>query len=401
MVEVISNQSWFSRMGGAIKGVIFGCLLFLIAIPVLFMNEGRSVRRAKGLAEGAGSVVEVETDQVDAANEGKFVHLSGTATTKEPLADEVFGIVFDGIRLERHVEMYQWVETTSKKTKKKLGGGTKTITTYDYEQKWAPKLVNSSEFEQAEGHQNPTQMPYEQFKTQANDVELGAFKLSKSLVGKISKPEVIKFEKEQLPEEISFMATISQDAPNGGPRMYIAGGSVALTQKAKIGDVRIWFTGTPETEVSVMAKQVGNSFEPFKTHSGTSLNMLETRIASAELMIEKEQAANTALTWMLRMLGIGMMCGGLGIALRPLAVMGDVVPFIGSIVGFGMTLIATVAGTGAAFCVISVAWLFYRPLIGVPLLVIGAGLIFWTIKSIRSTKPAQNEDLPVASLVDN
>jgi hypothetical protein len=39
-----SRESWFGRIGGAIKGVLVGLTLFLVAFPILFWNEGRAVR---------------------------------------------------------------------------------------------------------------------------------------------------------------------------------------------------------------------------------------------------------------------------------------------------------------------------------------------------------------------
>lgn len=397
MLEVVTHRSWINRMGGAVKGVVFGGLLFLVAFPVLFLNEGRAVRTAKGLAEGAGSVVEVPVDEVDDSNEGKFVHVSGKATTSQNLTDDPFGVTFEGIRLNRNVEMYQWVETTTSKTKKKLGGGTKTVTVYDYEQRWVPTLVDSSGFEQTSGHENPTQLPYQQFQTQASDVDLGVFKLPKSLVDQIDNPESIYFDLDNLPVGIASDSKIVNDAPDSGQRLYILKNGTDA-KSPQIGDVRVWFMGTPETEISVMAKQVANSFEPFQTHAGTQLNMLANEIVSAEFMIAKAEADNKALTWMLRILGIALMCGGIALVLKPLSVLGDVVPFVGTIIGMGTSLIALMVGTGAAFCTISLAWLFYRPMIGLPLLILGAGLIFWTIKTVRSRSESEIKTIqPVAA----
>ena len=81
----VTNQNWFSRMGGAIKGIVFGAILVLISFPLLFWNEGRAVHRARTLAEGRGLVVaDVPIESVDANNEGKLVHMTGTATSTTP-----------------------------------------------------------------------------------------------------------------------------------------------------------------------------------------------------------------------------------------------------------------------------------------------------------------------------
>ena len=57
-VTRVENIGWGSRIIDSIKGVLFGLLLFVIAFPLLFWNEGRAVRRAQDLAEGRGAVVE-------------------------------------------------------------------------------------------------------------------------------------------------------------------------------------------------------------------------------------------------------------------------------------------------------------------------------------------------------
>ena len=64
----------------------------------------------------AGLVVSVSLDAVDAANDGKLVHVSASTATDDVLVDEPFGISENVIQLTRHVEMYQWVEDKSRPT---------------------------------------------------------------------------------------------------------------------------------------------------------------------------------------------------------------------------------------------------------------------------------------------
>ena len=86
----VTSESWFGRIGGALKGIVFGVLLIAIAFFVLFKNEGRAVNRYKTLKEGAGIVVSVGSEAVDSANEGKLIHLTGLATTDEILKDPAY-----------------------------------------------------------------------------------------------------------------------------------------------------------------------------------------------------------------------------------------------------------------------------------------------------------------------
>ena len=51
-----TTQGWLSRIMESIKGVLVGLLFFVLAFPLLWFNEGRAVRTARSLEEGAGSV---------------------------------------------------------------------------------------------------------------------------------------------------------------------------------------------------------------------------------------------------------------------------------------------------------------------------------------------------------
>ena len=182
----VTNQSWFSRLGNAFKGIIFGLIFVAVSFPLLFWNEGRAVKRYKTLKEGGGAVISISADTVDPANQGKLIHVSGTATTVETLTDPVFGVSSQAIKLQRTVEMYQWQQESQSKEKKKLGGGIETVTTYTYSKTWLENTINSGNFKQPQGHENPGQMPYHSDELLAETVTMDAFTLPPTLVRKIS-----------------------------------------------------------------------------------------------------------------------------------------------------------------------------------------------------------------------
>ena len=126
----VTKESWFKRLGNAFKGILFGFLLIGISFVLLFWNEGRAVKTMKTLKEGKGIVVPIRADKLDPENNGKLVHVTGKATTEEILEDSVFNVSIRAIKLKRVVQMYQWKEVVTSKTKKKLGGGTETVKTY-------------------------------------------------------------------------------------------------------------------------------------------------------------------------------------------------------------------------------------------------------------------------------
>lgn len=385
-VTEVQTESYFSRLGNSFKGIGGGLLLFLIAFPLLFWNEGRAVKRAKALETGAGAVVSVQADKVNPANEGKLVHVTAKADTKDVLTDPLFKISSTAIRLERRVEMYQWKQNESSKTEKQLGGGTKKTTVYTYEKVWSDKPVNSAYFKEA-GHENPG-FPFESEKLRANHVTLGDFLLNDSLVDRLGDSRKLP-----VPADYKLPATLSgksdaayvhvsrkSSAPSQVSQEQPAdnAGDAALTEPA-IGDLRIsWYAVVPH-EVSIVARQTGKTFSAYPVGS-ESILLIADSVQSAEAMFQSAQSANSAMTWFLRIAGLVMMYVGLSCVLRPLSVLMDVIPFLGDLIGAGISLISFLIALPCTLVTIAVAWIYYRPLLGIGLLVVAAALIVFLFR---------------------
>ena len=375
----VSQQSWFGRISGAIKGIVVGLILFVVAFPLLFWNEGRAVKRYKTLKEGGGIVVSVAADQVDAANQGKLVHVTGKADTEEILKDPVFGVSAGAIKLRRSVEMYQWSETVSSETKKKLGGSTETVSTYSYEKKWSENAISSAGFKETVGHQNPGALPYQSSEQVAELVSLGAFQLSSSqLQGMTNYTPLVLTDIEGLPESLGEKVKIHEMG------MYI-GEDRAVPQ---VGDIRVAFKVVKPSQVSVVAKQLGNTFEPYRSEVGGSIELLQIGTHSADSMIQSAQDANKMMTWMLRVVGCVVMGIGLSMILKPLSVVADVLPILGDILGAGAGLIAFLLAGVLSMLTVAIAWFVYRPVVAVVLIGVAAGL-FWLIAvKLKTAKAA-------------
>jgi hypothetical protein len=78
---------------------------------------------------------------------------------------------------------------------------------------------------------------------------------------------------------------------------------------------------------------------------------------------------------MLRVLGLVLMWIGFSMVFRPLSVVADVVPFIGTLVGWGTGVVSFALAAPLSLVTIAIAWIVYRPLLGIALLVVG-GLVF-------------------------
>jgi hypothetical protein len=369
----VTNKSWFGRIGESIKGILFGLLLFIIAFPLLFWNEGRAVKRYKTLKEGGGAVVSVAADRLDKANEGKLIHVTGKAVTDAELSDPEFGAAANALKLKRSVEMYQWKEASQSTTKKKIGGGTETTETYTYTMAWSGNPINSDNFKNPTGHQNPGSFPYESTEQTADNVTLGAFTLSPSLVGMINNWESLPMtDGAAMPEDLEGKVR------DGG--FYIG----SNPSSPKLGDMRIKFEVVKPGDVSVIARQTGNSFEPYETKAGGNIELLQTGIHSADAMIKQAQESNKFLTWILRLAGFILMGIGLAMALKPLSVLLDVLPFLGSMVHAGTGIISFLLAAVFSLVTIAVAWIVYRPVVAVILLVVVVGLIVAIRMKVKS-----------------
>ncbi|MCM8532089.1 MAG: TMEM43 family protein [Lentisphaeraceae bacterium] len=368
----VTSENWGSRIMSSIKGILFGGLLFLVAFPVLWFNEGRAVNTAKRINFAKDNIVVADAAKVESGNEGKLVHLAAKASTEEVLKDEVFGVSSKALKLTRKVEVFQWVEEKESKSEKKLGGSKETVTTYKYSQQWSDTLVNSSEFKKTsytdengteKTRQNPTSLKFQNKEVIAKDVSLGAYKLPEGFVRQISKSETLMGL--EVPKGIK--ETISK-TPSG---FYIG----KDLSKPQVGDLKISYSFVPAQDVSILAKQVKDTFSAYNTPFG-NFERLEAGVVDASGMIANAKASNSSLTWILRVVGFVLMLIGLSMIFAPLAVIADVVPFIGSFVSMGTFVLSGLIAIPFTALTIGIAWIFYRPMVGVPLVLIALGAIY-------------------------
>lgn len=385
----VTEQSWFSRLFESIKSVLVGIVLFVAAFPLLFWNEGRAVRTAKSLAEGASAVVSVSADTVNAANEGKLVHMTGEATTAETLSDPEFGVSAPAIKLKRRVEMYQWEEQKKSESRTKLGGGKETVTTYTYRQAWSPSLIDSGSFKHPEGHENPRAMPVSSQSWTAKEVTLGAFTLAEAQVESLSKSEDFSIDEKAaaaLPPDMKERAKLA----SGG---YYLGGDPA---SPAIGDTKVTFQIVRPATVSIVARQIGSTFEAYQAKAGGSILLLDYGTLSADSMFKTAEESNVVITWILRAVGFLLMALGLFLVLRPIAVFADVLPILGSLLGMGIGLFVAVVAASLTVVTIAVSWLFFRPLLGITLLVLAGAGMAGLIHLGRQRRAKRKQQMPAA-----
>lgn len=379
-VTEVTSTSWFQRLGRAIGGVLFGILAVLGSIILLFWNEGRAIKTAQGLTEGAGIVRSVSADHIDSGNNGRLIHVSGNLTTAGPVADPDFTVHSPGVRLVRHVEMYQWKEETQTESRTKLGGGEERTTTYKYVRAWSDKPIDSTRFKDPRGHTNPS-MPYQSREVLAAGTRLGGYTVPDSLLrgfGETKPIAATDAEANALRIRVNKPVSVMDGV------LYVGRDA----QQPAIGDMRLSFAEVPLQKASVVAAQSGTSFAPFATHSGTTVELIAAGDVPAAAMFKAAQDENATLTWILRGVGALVMFMGFGLILRPLGVVGDVIPILGDIIRAGTGLVALLCTVAIAPLVIAIGWLWYRPLVGIALLIAG-GLATWGLMRVARHRVAR------------
>ncbi len=362
-VREVTSVSWFGRIRRSVGGIVFGLVLLVAMVIGLFWNEGRAVTTARSLHEGASLVQSVPVDRIDPALEGHLVHVSGPVVATTEPKDALFGVVAPGLRLERHVEMYQWVERRTSETKTKLGGGEETVTTYSYEMQWSAGAVDSSRFKQPAGHANPG-MTYKSESFQVPQAALGAFRLGEQVLDRIGGSEKLVLD-ETMIEAVK--------ASHSGPRslQVTAQGAYMGGDPAspRVGDYRLEWRIVPLGPVSIIGRQTADGFALYQTRAGNRLLMVETGFVPADRMFADAMTGNTILTWALRIGGLLLLMLGFSMIMGPIGVLADVIPFLGSLVRLGTGAIAFVLAVLVGAVTIAVAWFWYRPLLAIGILV--------------------------------
>ena len=379
-----TTTSYGQRLAGSAKGMIGGLLVFIIGTGLLWWNEGRTVRTARAIGDAASHVESVaDVSKVDASLNGKLIHASAFADTKDTLTDDLFGVREQAIKLDRKVEYYQWVEHSQRKKRDKVGGGEETITTYTYEQEWVKKPVNSSNFKESRyRNANRVLSQVEERNEMAQHVTFGAYTLPESFVASISGSEPVEV---RMTEEQRFtwderLHMLMPKVNTETSLVHTSANTVYLglsPNSPQVGDVRVTFTKVPPADISLIAQVDGSTFKAYRAKNGQSFSRVQMGTVSADEMILQARSENNMLTWVLRLVGVLLIVIGLKGMFGLLPMLFKVLPFLGSIVDAGVGLVSWIFGLAWSFIIIAIAWLVFRPIIGISLLVLAiAGIVF-------------------------
>ncbi len=404
-----------TRVGNSFKSIGSGFLMFIAGTVLLFWNEGRAIKTERAI-EGAGDVcVEMPApDKISPEFEAKVVHATTNAISHDLLKDGMYPVAGNLTMLDRNVEYLQYEETRHEEKHDKVGGGEETVVTYTYDLRWVDDPINSSSFHDPQyrgvNESWPDMPKIQDQRLFADNVTFGAYRLpdffiksvgtatpidpaadADGLAAMLSKDTVMVTEAEynaylkSMEQSQSIITDMAKqtEKQNGNVIMYGDG--------VNAGSVRVTFTAVkPVNEVSIIAKVIGDTFGEYQHDNGYTFARIENGAVPADVMIQNAKDENTMLTWALRIVGILLVVAGLKGIFNFLVIILKFIPFLATIMNFGVGLICWVVGIAWSLIVIAVGWLFYRPVLGIALIAIAVALLVWLAMRGKGKKPEGN-----------
>eukprot|EP00429_Kryptoperidinium_foliaceum_P007020 CAMPEP_0176005814 /NCGR_PEP_ID=MMETSP0120_2-20121206/2400_1 /TAXON_ID=160619 /ORGANISM="Kryptoperidinium foliaceum, Strain CCMP 1326" /LENGTH=491 /DNA_ID=CAMNT_0017338533 /DNA_START=73 /DNA_END=1544 /DNA_ORIENTATION=+ len=420
---------------------VFGILLWIGSMYLIFWNEQRGVLRRRELEEGFKMVTTVRLEDFQDGllmlQDGDLVHVTGRlSTTPLVLKDEEFGVVAgnDGdamglvgssddnstdvlsnrtdtvisnstqpqnlaaLRLLRRVMMYQWIESWESRDTTNWKGETTTKYTYYYYEEWSKFHHNSSEYDD-KNKRNPDP-PFRSREWKASKVMLGnEFELSTKVLNNMRWYEQVDdLEIEKIPDKDLRERISHQESSND--TFYYRATEDSSPSRPKVGDMILWWQLVEIDIISIVARIEGNQLTTFPARMGNRNVLIQKGNHTKQEMLEQamEETAQNAIA--LRLVGILMLFLSVGVLLKPYSAAMTTFPVIDKCIRgtppsciFPCTAITiTVAMASIA---VSLAWLTYRPAIAAPILVCSTLIIGFMLFSVRPTK---NADGPTAAV---
>ncbi len=389
-----------SRLGNSCMAIPMGIILFLVATALLWWNEGRAVHRAQDIKQVAKTAQSIgDISNANTSLDGQLIHTTGTASTEDILSDDLFGIKTNALAIVRSAEYYQWKENEKHETKDKLGGKQEEIITYTYERDWTADPINSSRFKDPD-YQNVNNVIWEieDMRVIASNVSFGTYILPELFISDIVSKQSDNVSPLMISADNPALKQLNENVmkalgDNVRPEaaqvkdslayVHVFGNQVYIgfnPSNPSIGDIRLTFEQlSPSCNISLIAVPTNGTFTTFQAKHDANEYELRVGTWTLDQMIKQANDENATLTWILRILGVIVVIAALKMIFGILVTILKLVPFLASIMNLGVSLVCGVLGFVWSLIVIAIAWIFYRPLLGIALLVIAAGLVYWLV----------------------
>ena len=395
-VTVTKNVWFFDRIKQSFKNIWGWIGLILVAIVLLYRNEGRSIQTARSLQEVRENVTVVSSESVDNLNEWKLVYTQWMVTTDETLEDMEFGIPNQEnlVKLIRTVEMYQREENSETETKDKLWWWQEETTTYTYNKVWSTEIIDSSSFQEINWHENPGVMMVESITKSIKNAKIWAFNLSSDQIAQMNWSEDFSYTEDKtnyISESYKNLVTYANN------KVYIWKNWKANPSSPTIWDLRVSRQIVPVDQISLIAEQNWETFRAYQAKAGDSISMLSRWNISSEAMISDAESTNKMMTRLLRVLWVILIISWFKMLFSIIHTLSSVVPFLWRIAKTWVNLVAGVLWFALWILTIAISWIRFRPILWIVLIVISVLSVVWlTLYKKKAKKSDQKiEEKPV------
>ena len=281
------------------QGAVGGGLLIVCAFVFLWSSSSTRVRSDGSLRTLAARAITIDAANPDPDNNGRLVAAAAQLRSAERFEDE-FLKPSPLLSVQRHVEMYQWVES------KNDGGSAPS-----YMKQWHEGQVDFFTFKVQEGHENPL-FQVEPTTFVAQTARFGGFDGTK-IVSLIKKLEVLPLTSELLKD----------------PSHEIIDNKIYLRREAgqpkpTLGDMRVWYEVVPQGDYSVMSVQFDERSLVGPSSSG-SLFIRKGLFSADELVEDLGEEASSSARGVLLLGGFLLFFGSISL-LMPMASSFDLRP---------------------------------------------------------------------------
>ena len=348
---------------GIVGRVIVGLLLLFSGILLLWINEQNAFKTSEAISEAKSKYIDVNSSRLDNNNNDKLIATKGEL--KIPLVgvtDSDFNVQTKSAKLVRKVEMYQWTESCDDENGKEK---------CRYEKTWNDELINSNDFSN-KAYQNPSKMPYSNETFLAQDVTVGAYNLDDTLLNKLEANKKLTVYNNEITMNLGLRSNDDYytNVQNNSPQ---------------IGDIRISYTYSDATNVSILAVQNNDTLKPFVSSNGHKVYEIKSGNLTGAEILQSLTNQNNTQKWLIRLTGTIFIIISFILIISPLQFLANFIPIFGTIFGWITSLASVVIGLAISLIIIALSWLFYRPLFSIILLIIGVGIIL-LIKKFMSQK---------------
>lgn len=346
----------FSRLSTSVKTILAGILLLLGAFPMIAWVETRAVDAARFVEDRNSLAVTIPADAIDEANEGRLVHCTGELTTSETLSDPLLGVSLTALKMERQVEMFQWIEHRHPEQRTTANGGTESRMVATYSREWLAAAIDSTKFVER-GYDNPTRRSVGDWRDVVSTATLGAFTVPDFLIEQYQALTPVELKEGDL----------SKMDPGLQSAFRLHRGQLvnsAAPENPQVGDLRVRLVAARPGVVTVLAMQSGQEFARFLPNTAglAPVSLLRNGKVGAADLLGQLSPTSSQWTWWLRGAGavlvwMGVLCVG-----SPLTRACAVAPFAAEVVRACGRLFPTVIALFVWACTVSSHWFGLRPM---------------------------------------